>query len=147
MEIVSYPFTVTWSKLVMCFQSSFYGMEFDVSHGLSVCSSLRIILSSRTGSSTIPTDCCTDITSRAVLSRMSVELRSSLRDVVRRVNGGGSCISIFTFAYSRIICVVLSLSASGIGRLFPWPCIHRIPEFYRILNCCSVCLWQSSLEV
>lgn len=42
-----------------------------------------------------PTDSCTDMTSRAVLSRMSVELRASLREVVRRVSGGGPCISFF----------------------------------------------------
>lgn len=78
---------------------------------------------------------------------MSVEVRSRLREVVRRVSGGGPCISVFTFAYSRVICVVLSLGVPGIGRLFPWPCIHRIPELYRILDPCPVCLWQSSLVV
>lgn len=149
METVYCPSTVTCSKLVMCFQSSFSGMEFDVSHGPSVCSSLRINLDVPHGLDPpqFRLDSHTDITSRAVLSRMSVELRSSIREVVRRVSGGGPCISVFAFVYSRVICVVLSLGAPGIGRLFPWPYIHRIPEFYGILDPCLVCVWQSSLVV
>jgi hypothetical protein len=79
---------------------------------------------------------------------MSVELRASLREVIRRVSGGGPCISFFfTFAYSRVICLVFSLGAPGIGLLFPWPGSHIIPEFNRILNPCPVFLWQSSLVV
>jgi hypothetical protein len=82
---------------------------------------------------------------------MSVELRSSLREVVRRVSGSGPCISVFTFA-----CLQSGyLFSVEFGRFWCWASVpmamhpqnSKIVSHFRSLFSMSLAVILSSVDI